>query len=168
MSTPIQLATGLGGAIGSDYVQSRNEVYFVEFNGKVSVLDLVRPLEAIVFSGTVTMPADSSLDLTNGTSAQGGHIRWDHISPGGKAVMRPQGNCSLSYFGVTNFDGIAQAELQNPSYSQNSLQGEAPTNQLTVGVVFGVLNSSRQPAANFDYAKVKVLRNVGGSIQVRG
>ena len=44
MSTPIQLATGLGGAIGSDFVLSRNQVYFVEFNGKVSVLDLVRPL----------------------------------------------------------------------------------------------------------------------------
>ena len=106
MSAPIQLATGLGGAIGSDYVQSRNQVYFVEFNGKVSVLDLVRPLEAIVFSGTATMPADSSLDLTNGTSAQGGHIRWDHFPPGGPLVMRAQVNSCLSYVGVADFNSI--------------------------------------------------------------
>lgn len=49
MATPIQLATGLGGAIGSDYVLSRNQIYFVEYNGKISPLDLVRPLQAIVF-----------------------------------------------------------------------------------------------------------------------
>jgi hypothetical protein len=166
MAIPIQLATGLGGAIGSDYVLSSNQVFVVEYNGKISRLDLVRPLEAIVFSGTVTMPANSSLDLTNGTSAQGGHIRWDHTSSDGKLVMRPQGNCFLSYFGVTNFDAITQAELQNPSYTQNDLHGEVP-NQLTAGVVFGVFNNYRQPAANFDYAKVRVIQNAGGTIQVQ-
>jgi hypothetical protein len=166
MAIPLQLATGLGGAIGSDYVLSSNQVFVVEYNGKISRLDLVRPLEAVVFSGTVTMPANSSLDLTNGTSAQGGHIRWDHTSSDGKLVMRPQGNCFLSYFGVTNFDTITQAELQNPSYTQNDLYGEVP-NQLTAGVVFGVFNNYRQPAANFDYAKVRVIQNVGGSIQVQ-
>jgi hypothetical protein len=168
MPTPIQLATGLGGVIGSDYVQSGNQVYFVEFNGKLSVLDLVRPLDTIVFSGTATMPANSSLDLVNGTSAQGGHIRWDHTSPDGKLVMRPQGNCGLSYVGTVDFDTITQAELQNLSYSsQTILHGEAPNIQLTNGTVFGVINNSLQPAANFDIVKVQVLQNAGGIIKVR-
>src|SRR6185503_4795126 len=51
MATPIKLATGLGGAIGSDFVRSGNQLYFVEFNGKLSVLNLVRPLVGIVAQG---------------------------------------------------------------------------------------------------------------------
>ncbi len=168
MTAFTQLATGLGGAIGSDYKRSSNQLFFVEFNGRVSVLDLVRPLDTVVFSGTATMPADSSLDLVNGTSAQGGHIRWDHISPDGKLVMRPQGNCELSYIGAVDFNIITHAELQNLLYSsQTILRGEAPNNQLTNGIVFGVFNRSLQPAANFDYVKVHVLQNAGGSIKVR-
>ena len=171
MTTSIQLASGLGGAIGSDYVLSRNEVYFVEFNGKISLLDLVRPLDVIVFSGTATMPADSSLSLFNGTSAQGGQIRWDHNSPGGTLVMRPQSSCLLSYIGIADFNAITQAELQNLTYNSAQpyliLQGQGPNNQLTPGTVFGVFNFSPSPVDNFDYAKVKVINNAGGSIQVQ-
>jgi hypothetical protein len=167
MTAVTQLASGLGGAIGCDYKRSSNQLFFVEFNGKVSVLDLVRPLDTIVFSGTATMPADSSLDLTNGTSAQGGEIRWDHTSPGSKLVMRPQGSCSISYIGIVDFNSITQAELQNLSYSQNSLQGEGPANQLTAGVVFGVYDWDPQAGDNFNYAKVKVLQNAGGSVKVQ-
>lgn len=171
MSAPIQLATGLGGAIGSDYVQSRNQVYFVEFNGKVSVLDLVRPLEAIVFSGTATMPADSSLSLFDGTSAQGGQIRWDHTGPAGTLVMGPTGTCRLSYIGVADFNAITQAELQNLTYTYDppilTLRGEGPNNQLTIGTVFGVFNFNPSPVDNFDYAKVQVLSQTGASIQVK-
>lgn len=72
MTTSTQLASGLGGAIGCDYKRSSNQLFFVEFNGKVSVLDLVQPLDTVVFSGTATMPANSSLSLFNGTSSQGG------------------------------------------------------------------------------------------------
>lgn len=168
MATPIKLASGLGGAIGSDYVQSKNQVYFVEFGGKLSVLDLVRQLDTIVFSGTATMAADTSLSLFNGTSAQGGQIRWDHTSPDGKLVMRPQGTCELSNIGTADFDAITQAELQNLSYSQQTkLRGEAPNNQLPNGTVFGVFNFDPSPVDNFDYVKVQVVQNAGGSIKVR-
>jgi hypothetical protein len=169
MAAPIKLASGLGGAIGSDYVQSKNQVYFVEFNGKVSVLDLVRQLDAVVFTGAgTTMPADSSLDLTNGTSAQGGDIRWDHVSPDGKLVMRPQGNNELAYLGAAaNYDALGYAELQNLSYAQASLRGEGANNQLTNGAVFAVVNRAPQLGGNFDYTKVQVLQNAGGSIKVR-
>src|SRR5690242_303179 len=111
MASTKQLATGLGGAIGSDYQSSPHRLYFVEFNGKVSRLDLIRPLDHVVFTGTATMPPDTSLDLTNGTSAQGGHIRWDHT--GGGRVMRPQGNCQLANLGMVNYAAITHAELQD-------------------------------------------------------
>lgn len=168
MTAFTQLTTGLGGAIGCDYKQSSNQLFFVEFNGKVSVLDLVRPVEAVVFSGTATMPADSSLSLVDGTSAQGGHIRWDHTSPDGTLVMRPQASSELSYIGAVSFTTITHAELQNLSYSGPTiLRGEEPNNQLTRNTVFGVYNRYRQPASNFDYAKVQVLENAGGSLRVR-
>src|SRR5262245_24662098 len=158
MPTSTQLVTGLAGAIGSDYRPSTSQLIFVEFGGKLSRLNLVRPLAATVFSGTATMPADSSLDLTNGTSAQGGHIRWDHTSPGGRLVMRPQGNCRLSYLGSVSYGAVTYATLQGLTYSQASLNGAAgPANQLVNGAVFGVRNDVVQPAANFDYARVQVL-----------
>ena len=167
MSTTQQLATGLGGAIGSHYRQATNQLFFVEFNGKISVLDLVRGLDHIVHTGTVTMPPDSSLDLTSGTSAQGGDIRWDHTSPASTPVMRAQGNSELSYMGATNFDALTHADLQNLVYNNNSINGTpGPANQLFVGAVFAVHNRVVQPAANFDYAKVQVLA-FGASLQVR-
>ncbi|MCX6252414.1 MAG: hypothetical protein NTX61_16900 [Bacteroidetes bacterium] len=163
-----QLATGLGGVIGSDYVQSRNQLYFVENNGKISVLDLIRKLDTIVFNGTATMPPDSSLDLINGSVAKGylGDIRLDHNSTDGKLVMRPQGNCRLSLIGMVNFEGITQAELQNLSYSQDNLRCEGTNNQLTNGIVFGICNTYPAGGANFDYVKVQVITNVGGTIKV--
>src|SRR5438045_3625047 len=106
MSTTKKLATGLGGAIGSDYRSSPHLLYFVEFNGKLSRIDLIQPLDHVVFTGTATMPADSSLSLTNGTSAQGGQIRWDHTDPSGGRVMRPQGSCQLVNLGLLVYNAI--------------------------------------------------------------
>jgi hypothetical protein len=167
MPASVQLVTGLGGAIGCDYRPSRNQLVFVEFAGRLSRLNLLRALDTTVFSGTATMPADSSLDLTNGTSAQGGHIRWDHTSPGGGLVMRPQGNCRLAYLGAVSYSAVTHATVQGLSYSQDSLNGAAgPGNQLVNGAVFAVRNDVVQPAANFDYAKVQVL-TYGTNIQVQ-
>ena len=157
MSVPRELATGLGGAIGCDYRRDPNYLILVEFDGKISRVDLVRALDHVVFSGTATMPADSSLDLTNGTSAQGGDIRWDHTDPSGGRVMRPQGNCELANLGVINYNSITHATLQDLAYSNALIHGDAgPSNQLVTGDVFGVHNRFVQSAADFDYA-TKVL-----------
>ncbi len=167
MSVPRELATGLGGAIGCDYRRDPNYLILVEFDGKISRVDLVRALDHVVFSGTATMPADSSLDLTNGTSAQGGDIRWDHTDPSGGHVMRPQGNCELANLGVINYNSITHATLQDLAYSNASIHGDAgPSNQLVTGDVFGVHNRFVQSAADFDYAKVQVL-SYGANLQVR-
>ena len=167
MSTTKQLATGLGGAVGSDYRSSPHQLYFVEFNGNLSRIDLIQPLDHVVFSGIATMPADSSLNLMNGTSAQGGHIRWDHTDPSGGRVMRPQGNCQLANLGMVDYNAITHAELQDLNYSQASIHGDVgPNNQVNTNDVFAVLNTSVQPAANFEYAKVQVV-SYGANIQVR-
>ena len=118
MTTTRQLASGLGGAIGSDFISNLNRLVFTEFDGKISRYDLVRSLDRIVFSGVATMPANASLSLMNGTSAQGGQIRWDHTSPGGTRVMRPQGTCMLAYLGHVNYNAVGYADLQQLAYSQ--------------------------------------------------
>jgi hypothetical protein len=167
MTTQIQLASGLGGAIGSDYILSRNQVCIVEYSGRISLLNLIRPLDVVIFSGNASISQNASLSLFNGTSSQGGQIRFDHTSPGNKLVMRGQGSCQLAWIGVTDFNSVTQAELQNLSYTSNSLMGEGPGNQLTPGAMFGVFNSSPQSGDNFDYAKVKVLQNTSASITVQ-
>lgn len=166
MTTTTQLASGLGGAIGSHFQQATNQLFFVEFDGKVSVLDLIPQLEAVLFTGNAIVPPDTSLDLADGTSTHGGDIRWDHTSPGGQRVLRPQGNCRLSYLGNVNFNSLDHASLVDLPYSQNSLIGEGPGNQIVVGAVFAVFNAFRQSAADWDYAKVRVLQ-AGPSIRLQ-
>ena len=83
MTTTRQLLDGLGGAMGSHYVAATNQLYFVEIDGKVSVLDVVHSLDTVVFSGTAVVAPDSRPSLADGTSEGGGDIRWDHESPGG-------------------------------------------------------------------------------------
>ena len=42
MPSPVQLVTGLGGAIGCDFRPAQNQLVFVEYNGKLSRLNLYR------------------------------------------------------------------------------------------------------------------------------
>ena len=49
------LVTGLGGAIGSSFVTSRNRLVFVEYDGKISRYDLVSASAAIISSGTTVL-----------------------------------------------------------------------------------------------------------------
>lgn len=51
MVAPTPLVTGLGGAIGADFRRSRNDLIFVEFNGKVSRLDLATNAYAVLGTG---------------------------------------------------------------------------------------------------------------------
>ncbi len=164
MTNLIEIVNGLGGAIGCDYQKDSNQLVFVEYaKGQISRLNILRPLDAVVFSGTVIMSADSSLNLSDGTSAQGGQIRWDHINPNADLNMRPQGTCELAYIGNVDFDMISSAELQNLKYSQNALPG----NKLKNGDVFAVYNWDPQPNVDyFDYAKIQVIKT-GNNIEIQ-
>jgi hypothetical protein len=160
---PIQLATGLGGAIGSDYVQSRNEVYFVEFNGKVSVLDLVRPLASIVSQGTIVIKGTWIFDCETGTlgGAGGtGDIWWDQIDTV-KRQMVPQNGAKIVNLGAVDFNTLTHVELQNLPYGTTPIPGNNDaTNKLVNGDVFAVLTNAG------NYTKIKVL-SYGYDLQVQ-
>src|SRR4051812_35394360 len=72
------LATGLAGAIGCSYRRGHNDLIFVEFGGKLSKLNLVRPVLATVSSGTATLHGTWTFDLDTGTEGTaGGDIWWE-------------------------------------------------------------------------------------------
>ncbi|HEX9060445.1 MAG TPA: hypothetical protein VF941_09720 [Clostridia bacterium] len=160
------LATSLDSVRGCDYQKSSNQLFFVENSGSLSKLDLIRNLDFQVFKGTATVPADTSLDLVDGTSISGGQIRWDHTDPSHGRVMRGQGNCDVKSLGLVDFDSITYAELQNINYSSDSIHGDpGPGNQLADNFVFAVRNWSPGTHDIFDYAKVKVL-SYGANLQL--
>jgi hypothetical protein len=49
MSSPIQLGSGLGVAIGRDLRRAQNQLLFVEYNGKLSRLNLFRTRTIVSF-----------------------------------------------------------------------------------------------------------------------
>jgi hypothetical protein len=69
MSSAIQLVSGLGGAIGCDFRRIQNQLLFVEFNGKLSRLNLYRTATT-VSSGTAILKGTFTFDLDTG--AEGG------------------------------------------------------------------------------------------------
>jgi sugar lactone lactonase YvrE len=163
MAPPVKLATGLGGAIGSDYVQSRNQVYFVEFNGKVSVLDLVRPLVGVVSQGTIVIKGTWIFDCETGTLGglgTTGDIWWEQIDTV-KRQMVPQNGAKIVNLGPVDFNSLTHVELQNLPYGTTPIPGNNDaSNKLVNGDVFAVLTN----AGNF--TKIKVL-NYGYDMKVQ-
>ncbi|MDX6695678.1 MAG: hypothetical protein QOF02_3281 [Blastocatellia bacterium] len=155
MAPPIKLATGLGGVIGSDFVQSRNQVYFVEFNGKVSVLDLVRPLVAVVSQGTTVIKGTWVFDCETGTqggaSFSAGDIWWEQMTTV-KRQMATWTNAKIVNLGAVDFNALTHVELQALPYGTTPIPGNNDaSNKLVNGDVFAVLTN----AGNF--AKIKVV-----------
>src|SRR5919205_206502 len=154
MATPIKLAAGLGGAIGSDYVQSRNQVYFVEFNGKVSVLDLVRPLASIVSQGLATIKGTWVFDCETGTinaPAGAGDVWWEQVD-NVKRKLVPQNGAKIVNLGAVDFNALTHVELQALNYGTAPINGNNDaSNQLVNGDVFAVQTNAG------NYAKLKVV-----------
>jgi hypothetical protein len=69
MPSPVQLVTGLGGAIGSDFRRAQNQLVSVEYSGKLSRLNLSRT-GTVVSSGSTVLKGTFTFDLDTGT--QGG------------------------------------------------------------------------------------------------
>lgn len=165
MTTSTQLATGLGGVIGCDYLHSRNQLIFVEFDGKISRIDLVRPVHSIVSSGAATLHGTWIFDLETGSEVALEHreladIWWEQHDSVHRSMV-PLGNAEISNIGVVNFNGVSVAELQGLSYSSTPINGNNDaTNQLVNGDVFAVITRSG------NYAKVQVI-NYGYDIEIR-
>jgi hypothetical protein len=157
MSTPVPLVSGLGGAIGSDFRQTADQLLFVEFNGKLSRLNLHRT-GTVVSSGTTTLHGTFSFDFDAGTQSGPGQgpvppfdVFWDQHT----AVVRtldPKNGARIANLGAVNFAALTPDTLSSLSYSTAPVVGNNdPSNKLVTGDVFAVVTSSG------NYAKVKVL-----------
>jgi hypothetical protein len=153
MSSPTQLASGLGAVIGSDLRRAQNQLIFVEYTGNLSRLDLFRP-SSVLSLGTKILQGTYTFDLENGNeggTGPGYDIWWEQQT----AVLRrmsPQNGARLVNLGVVDFDSITADSLQNLTYLTTQIPGNNDaTNKLVNNDVFAVLT------AQGNYAKVKVL-----------
>ena len=147
------LATGLGGAIGCDLRRAQNQLLFVEFNGKLSRLNLFRT-GTIVSSGTAVLHGTWHFDFDAGVQVSGGpgaDVWWEQKT----AILRdlvPQNGAMLANVGHVGFGSITPDTLSSLTYTTTPIVGNNDaTNQLTTNDVFAVRTSSG------NYAKVKVV-----------
>jgi hypothetical protein len=147
------LVTGLGGAIGCDLRRAQNQLLFVEYNGKLSRLNLFRT-GTIVSSGTGVLHGTWHFDFDAGvqvTNIAVADVWWEQKT----AVLRdlvPQHGATVVNLGHVDFASITPDTLSSLTYSTTPIVGNNdPTNKLTTNDVFAVRTSSG------NYAKVKVV-----------
>ncbi|HEV2351324.1 MAG TPA: hypothetical protein VG028_15915 [Terriglobia bacterium] len=155
MSSPVQLVAGLGGAIGSDFRRLLNQLIFVEFNGKLSRLNLLRT-GTIITSGSTTLLASYGFNLDTGKedttgSPLTGDIWWS--PPTGMVRI---GSAQMIDLGVTNYAPITPDTLQSLPYSPATI----PAAKFVTGDVFAV----RTNGGNF--SKVLVVSS-GLNLQIQ-
>jgi hypothetical protein len=153
MANPVQIVSGLGGAIGCAYRQSHNQLVFVEFNGKLSRYDLF-PSAVIVSSGTTVLKGTWTFDFDTGVQGPAGtlaDIWWEQMTNVARQMV-PQNNARIANLGVINFNSVTPATLQSVAYSNTPIPGNNdPSNKLVPGDVFAALTNKG------NYAKVKVV-----------
>ena len=162
MSSQVQLVGGLGGAIGSDFRRTQNQLLFVEFNGKLSRLNLYRTATT-VSSGTALLKGTFTFDLDTGVEGGTGpnlDIWWDQQT----SVLRqmvPWGTAKIVNLGVTDFASITPDTLSSLTYSTTPITGNNDaSNKLVTGDVFAVLTNQG------NYSKVKVV-SYGYNMQIQ-
>jgi len=154
MTTPVDLVNGLGGAIGCDYRSRPDQLDFVEFNGKVSRLNMIRPLISIVSQGTTILKGTWIFDCETGSlggpMTGPGDIWWEQIDAV-KRQMAAVGGAKIVNLGVVDFNSISPADLQKLAYGSQPVIGNiGADNKLVNGDVFAVLTN----AGNFTKIKV--------------
>ena len=153
MPSPVQLVTGLGGAIGCDFRRAQNQLVFVEYSGKLSRLNLYRT-GTVVSSGTADLKGTWTFDLDTGTEGGLGptfDIWWEQET----AVIRtmtPLNSARIVNLGMVDFASLTPDTLSSLTYGVTPIDGNNdPSNKLVTGDVFAVLTTSG------NYAKVKVV-----------
>ncbi|MFO0761469.1 MAG: hypothetical protein U0359_33630 [Byssovorax sp.] len=154
MTTPVQLISGLGGAIGSDYRQSRSQLDFVEYGGKVSRLNLVRRVIAVASQGSAVIQGTYAFDFDLGVSpttlSATTDVFW-HQKTSTSRSLDPQNGAKIVNLGVVDWSSVNHVTLQNLTYGSAPINGNADaTNELVTGDVFAVLTQGG------NYAKVRV------------
>ncbi|HWU89032.1 MAG TPA: hypothetical protein VN253_17325 [Kofleriaceae bacterium] len=159
-----QLVSGLGGAIGSRFLPTHNQLLFVEFDGKLSVLDLIRPLAATVSHGTAVINGtwifDCDTGALGGSLGGPGDIWWEQQTATLRR-MAPVGGAKIVNLGHVSWSSVTHATLQTLDYGTTPIRGnDDASNQLTDGDVFAVRTNQG------NYAKVQVL-SYGYNMTVR-
>lgn len=152
MATRTQLLSGVGGAIGSDVRQTQKQLLFVEFNGRISRLNLHRTGIEILSSTTV-LKGTWVLDLETGFqgSSPEGDLWWQQKTEVSRA-MTPRNGAQVTNLGRVDFNAVTPDTLAHLDYSPTPIPGSNDaSNQLVNGDVFAVKTNKG------NFAKVKVL-----------
>lgn len=164
MPTPpaTPLVSGLGGAIGGDFRAVWNRLYFVEFDGKLSRLDLI-PRARIIRSGTLTIPGTHTLDLDTGTLSPAGDaadLWWQQMTTSTRQLT-PVNGAEVHRIGPANYARLTCARLMALAYTTDPVSGTPGSgNRMTPGTVVAV-RTNRE-----NYAKLQV-RSSGYDLQIR-
>jgi len=153
MTSPVTLVSGLGGAIGCDFRRAQNQLVFVEYNGKLSRLNLYRT-GSVVSSGSAVLKGTWTFDLDTGSEGGLGpnfDIWWEQKT----SVLRdmvPINGAQIVNLGSTNFAAITPDTLSSLTYSTTPIDGNNDaSNKLVTGDVFAVRTNSG------NFAKVLVV-----------
>lgn len=145
MSTTQQLATGIGGAIGSDFRSAAQQLVFAEYSGKLSAINLF-PAATVVAQGTNTV-LKGTWTFDFDTGAEGGpaasaDVQWDQETSVLRQ-MKPLNSAKILNLGLVNYASITAASLQGLPYSTTPIVGnDNSTNVLVNNDVFAVLTTS--------------------------
>ena len=147
-----QLASGLSGAIGSDYRRTGNELIFVEFGGKLSTVKL-GPV-SVIASGSTTLKGTWTFDFDagiQGADSKTGDVWWDQETNILRKMV-PTGSAKIVNLGAIDFETLTPTQLKDLNYTTTAIPGSNnETNQLVAGDVFAVATNAG------NYTKVKVL-----------
>jgi hypothetical protein len=147
------LATGLGGAIGCDLRRAQNQLLFVEYDGKLSRLNLFRTGTIVssgsgILHGTWSFDFDAGAEVASGAAAD---VWWEQQT----AVLRQlvgRNGATLVNLGHVDFAALTPDTLASLTYAGAPIDGNHnATNQLTTHDVFAVHTTAG------NYAKVKVV-----------
>ena len=103
-----QVVNGLSGAIGCRFLPTHNQLLFVEYGGKVSVLDLIRPYVATVSAGSTVLQGTATFDLDTGTQHTGtppGDLWWEQQTATVRD-MKPMGGAKIVNLGHVDFNAV--------------------------------------------------------------
>jgi hypothetical protein len=145
----------LGGAIGCDYSQDKDQLWFVEYNGKITNIRMDSyHVKSIVSSGTATIRGTWSFDFDAGQevgSTPERDVFW-HQHTAVKRTMDPMGSAKIAYVGVVNFNTLTPDKLSKLYYSDTPINGNNDaSNKLVNGAVFAVLTNDGH------FSKVQVI-----------
>jgi hypothetical protein len=133
MSSPVELVSGLSGAIGSDFRRALNQLIFVEFGGNLSRLNLTRTA-TIITSGSATLLASYGFNLDTGIEDSTGAPLTGDIWWSPPTGMVRIGSAQMMNLGVTDIASLTPDTLQSWPYSPATI----PQAQFIINDVFVV------------------------------